>query len=223
MFYLVFLFVGDDIIRYGSDIHTNVYFSSNSNVFTHLPIRSSFPSYHHPCCTLTYTSARDQLCVLPICHVSFQLVQTRQPHVVHVTGRPDCTQLSSITSSASNMTPSTSHLSDPCRSIQLFIKSIRNTTISIHIDSTLSVSDLKHLIYAHDGISPCDLRLMHHGRELRDDALLSDLDVDGDTITCLLRVLGGNLYHQIPLYWWLDSVVVMKMVELVKRVESVMC
>ena len=55
----------------------------------------------------------------------------------------------------------------------------------------------------HDGISPCDLRLMHRGRELRDDALLSGLDVDGATITCLLRVLGGNLKtHKLPVYWW---------------------
>ena len=43
---------------------------------------------------------------------------------------------------------------------------------------------------------------MHRGRELRDDALLSGLDVDGTTITCLLRVLGGNPYGHMPLYWW---------------------
>ena len=43
---------------------------------------------------------------------------------------------------------------------------------------------------------------MHRGCQLRDDALLSGLDVDGATITCLLRVLGGNPYGRIPLYWW---------------------
>ena len=43
---------------------------------------------------------------------------------------------------------------------------------------------------------------MHRGRELRDDALLSGLDVDGATMTCLLRVLGGNLHDRIPLRWW---------------------
>ena len=43
---------------------------------------------------------------------------------------------------------------------------------------------------------------MHRGRELRDDALLSDVDVDGATITCLLRVLGGNPSGSIPVYWW---------------------
>ena len=43
---------------------------------------------------------------------------------------------------------------------------------------------------------------MHRDRELRDDALLSGLDVDGATITCLLRALGGNPYHQIPFRWW---------------------
>ena len=86
---------------------------------------------------------------------------------------------------------------------QLFVKSIRNTTISIHIDSTSSISDLKHLIYVHDGIPPCDQRLLHRGRELRNDVLLSGLDVDGATITCLLRVLGGNpMKRRIPLRWW---------------------
>ena len=46
------------------------------------------------------------------------------------------------------------------------------------------------------------MRLLHRGRELRDDALLLGLDVDGGTITCLLRVLGGNLSGQMPLRWW---------------------
>ena len=41
------------------------------------------------------------------------------------------------------------------------------------------------------------------GRELRDDALLSGLDVDGSTITCLLRVLGGRpRSRKIPFRWW---------------------
>ena len=43
---------------------------------------------------------------------------------------------------------------------------------------------------------------MHRSRELRDAASLSGLDVDGATITCLLRVLGGNPYDCIPLRWW---------------------
>ena len=47
------------------------------------------------------------------------------------------------------------------------------------------------------------MRLLHRGRELRDDALLSGLDVDGATITCLLRVLGGRpRSRKIPLRWW---------------------
>ena len=26
--------------------------------------------------------------------------------------------------------------------------------------------------------------------------------MDGDTITCLLRVLGGNSYGDMPIHWW---------------------
>ena len=43
---------------------------------------------------------------------------------------------------------------------------------------------------------------MFCGRELRDDALLSGLDVAGDTIICLLRVLGGNPYGRILFNLW---------------------
>ena len=86
---------------------------------------------------------------------------------------------------------------------QLFIKSAHGTTISIQIDLSDSISDLKRNILISDCIPPCDLRLLHRGRELRDDALLSGLDVDGATITCLLRVLGGNpRTHKLPIHWW---------------------
>ena len=43
---------------------------------------------------------------------------------------------------------------------------------------------------------------MLRGRELRDDALLSGLEVNGATITCHLRVVGGNLHDSIPFRWW---------------------
>ena len=44
---------------------------------------------------------------------------------------------------------------------------------------------------------------MHRGLQLQDDALLSGFDVDGGTITCLLRVVGGNpRTHKLPIRWW---------------------
>ena len=193
---------GYDVTRYGSDNRTNAFSSSYSIVFINSSVESRTSSFHHPYITVMKVSGCDMLYVPPIYHVSFPATKTHRPHSTQVTGSSHLSHSTSAASCHSNMLPSTSHLSKPCRSIQLFIKSIRNTTISIHIDSTSSISDLKHLIYAHDGIPPCDLRLLFRGRELRDDALLSDLDVDGATITCLLRVLGGRPYHRIPLRWW---------------------
>ena len=196
--------VGNGIVRYGSENRTITFSSLNSNVLINSSVISSSPSLCHSCCTLMKLSGCYQLSVFHICHKSFQLAQTHRPHLIQVLGPLNITKLTSDVSRSNYMLSPTSHLPDQCRSIQLFIKSIRNTTISIPIqmDSTASISDLKHLIYAHDGIPPCDLRLLHRGRELRDDALLSGLDVDGATITCLLRVLGGNLYGRIPFYWW---------------------
>ena len=194
--------VGNDIFRHGSDNHANAIFSYCINSFVNSSDLASSKLFHHPCLAVTIMPCCDQLPILPNSLVSYSAVHV-QRHLSHqMTGPSHINKPASDISCTNNMLPSTSHLSEPYRSIQLFIKSIRNTTISIHIDSTSTISDLKHLIYAHDGISPCDLRLLHRGRELRDDALLSGLDVDGATITCLLRVLGGNLHDCIPLRWW---------------------
>ena len=191
---------GNDIFRSGSENRTNTLSSPNSVVFIKSPVQSSRPSLYHPCCTLVNVSTCDQLLMPLICPFSILDLQTHRLHSFQEMLPYHLDQTSSGASCANNLVSSSSCLSQPCRPIQLFIKLIRNTTISIHIDSTSSISDLKHLIYVHDGIPPCDLRLMHRGRELRDDALLSGLD--GGTITCLLRVLGGNPYDRIPLYWW---------------------
>ena len=192
----------NDTIRYGSDIRSNTISSPYSTVLMNSSVRSSFPSFHHPCLSLTNVFGCDQLSMLPICLDSFPATQTHRPHSVLVLRPLHLDKPSSVISCCSSMIRSTPYLSHQPRSVQLFIKSIRNTTISIHIAPTSSISDLKHLIYAHDGIPPCHLRLVHRGRELREDALLLSLDVDGATITCLLRVPGGNPYGSIPLYWW---------------------
>ena len=202
---------GDDVIRYGSDNRMNHFSSSNSIVLNNSSVGSGSLLLHDPCLTMTNLSGCDQSPMLHICPVSYPPVGTHrhlsvQAHrhlSVQVSGSTHLTQPSFGASYTSSMMPSISHLSEQCRYTQLFIKSIRNTTISIHIDATASIYHLKHLIYAHDGIPPCDLRLMRHGRELRDDALLSGLDVDGGSITCLLRVLGGiTRTHKLPIYWW---------------------
>ena len=198
--------VGYHVFRYGSDNWTNAFSSSNSVVFIHFSVRLGTPSFHHQYLSLTYLPGSYQLRMLPISPVSFAAAQYYRSHSVQWARLSHVIQPSSDVSCHSIIIPSTSHLSKPCRSVQLFIRSIRNTTISIHIDSTSSVSDLKHFIYVCDGIPPCDQRLMLRGRELRDDALLSGLGVDGATITCLLRVLGGTpkkpKTHKLAIHWW---------------------
>ena len=195
--------VGIDIHRDGSDIRTSAISSYYSNNFVHSSDLVCLKLLHHPCLAMASMPFGDQLFMLPVCLIEISVVQTHRPHSVQVTEPPNVIKPLFDVSCASVLKPSTSRLTKLTRSVQLFIKSVRNTTISIHIDSTSSISDLKHLIYAHDGIPPCVQRLMHRGRELRDDALLSGLDVDGATITCLLRVLGGNLKtHKLPIHWW---------------------
>ena len=208
---------GNQIIRCGSENRINAFSSSNSFVLVNSSVRSSASASHHHYLTVMRVSSFDKMSSLPICLVSFPADQTRRPQLIQVSVSSHLTQSASTASCAIYMKSPISTPSDPRRSIQLFIKSIRNTTTSIHIASTSSISDLKHFIYAHDGIPPCDQRLLHRGRELRDDALLSGLDVDGATITCLLRVFGGKprtrriplsvlggrpKTHKLPILWW---------------------
>ena len=191
------------IIRYDS-VNREIAFSSLiSTELIHSSVQPSISLLHCPCLTWTNVSKCDQLFMLPISLVSFPALQTNRHHSVHVSGPSRLNKTTFVASCVSSMIRSTSYRSEPSRSFQLFIKSIRNNTISIHIDPTSSISGLKHLIYVHDGIPPCDLRLLLRGRELRDDALLSGLDMDGATMTCLLRVQGGNpRTHKLPLRWW---------------------
>ena len=176
-----------------------------SNVGGSLDVRTIDDSsnHSHPCESGFTMMSFDQLLMPANSSILFSCIRPHRPTPTQVLCMPCCISLTHHSVCAYNYSTTQPIRSHVPRYVQLFIKSIRNTTISILIDSISSISDLKHFIYVHDGIPPCDLRLMHRGCELRDDALLSGLDVDGATMTCLLRVLGGDpKTRKIPLRWW---------------------
>ena len=181
-----------------------------SNVGGSLDVRTIDDSsnHSHPCESGFTMMSFDQLLMPANSSILFSCIRPHRPTPTQVLCMPCCISLTHHSVCAYNYSTTQPIRSHVPRYVQLFIKSIRNTTISILIDSISSISDLKHFIYVHDGIPPCDLRLMHRGCELRDDALLSGLDVDGATMTCLLRVRGGRpRTHKIPLRWDRKSVV----------------
>ena len=103
---------GNDLIRYGSDIRANIIFSSNSIVLINSPVQCSSPSFHHPCCTFITVCGCDQLCVLPICPVSFSAAKTHRPPLVQVVHQPHLNHPSFVAAYACNPIASTSYLSE---------------------------------------------------------------------------------------------------------------
>ena len=75
--------------------------------------------------------------------------------------------------------------------IQIFIKTLLNTTLSIYISSSSTIADIAHDIYARDGIPTCNQRLLLGYREYSVDSKFSGLCVAGDTITLLASMIGG--------------------------------
>ena len=85
----------------------------------------------------------------------------------------------------------------------VFVKTLSNTTISINIDQTFTIGELKQIISAVDGIPSCHQRLVSGCRELGDNMILTE---QCDTATLHLRLMGGNPEPNprlMPVTWWL--------------------
>ena len=91
--------------------------------------------------------------------------------------------------------------------IQIFIRTVNGTTLSIFIDPSSTIDVLKQVICSIEGISPSYQILQYGCRGFENDSMLSELCLaDGETLTLLLRLFGGNpdINPKImPVTWWL--------------------
>ncbi|CAL1293080.1 unnamed protein product [Larinioides sclopetarius] len=61
-----------------------------------------------------------------------------------------------------------------------------------------TVSDLKDILEAKEGISAEEQILYHGGNQLQDDEDITDCLVDGATVDVTVRLLGGNAKFMVP-------------------------
>jgi ubiquitin C len=77
--------------------------------------------------------------------------------------------------------------------MQIFVKTLTGGTVTIEVEATDPVKDVRVKIQNREGIPPDHQRLIFAGRQLEDGRTLGHYDVQkGSTIHLVLRVRGAQ-------------------------------